>query len=701
MSDPRESPLRQLAERAGILNEYVDQTGRETRRTSDDTRRSLLSAMRFDVSSEGAIRDALAALDEEARAELIPPVDVVRRGDAASLRLARSLDECTRVEVHLEKGERRTIDFDGGTRTLDVGDLPLGYHRIVAVTTRGGREMRAEQLRVVVPERCVTPGELLDGRKAFGITANLYTVRSGTNWGIGDFSDLASLARWGGAQGAQFVGVNPLHALLNRGTDVSPYSPVSRLFRNPIYIDPAQVPALASAGDVRSRLRSDVFGAELDALRETPAVRYEQVMAVKGIVLDALFRAFDAAEGSYQREFQDFVQRGGTALRRHATWMAIAERHGADWRAWPDALRQPDSPAVARYADEHASRVRYHSWLQYEADRQLGVAASAAATAGMRLGIYQDLAIGSSPAGSDTWAFPDLFARGVAVGAPPDPYSATGQNWGLPPIDPLRLRRSGYAYFIQLLRGAFRHAGALRMDHVLGLFRLFWIPDGAGGEDGAYVRYPCEDLFGILALESVRNNALVVGEDLGTVPPEVPPTLERWGVLSSKVMIFERGEHGSFKSPDSYPPLALATANTHDMAPLAGYWMGADIEIRTRVGLTKPEDVAGEEESREVDRQRLLERLAAEHLMGDGRGLDSAGLRGAVHAMLCRTPSELVGIALDDLAGETQPVNVPGVGPDRYPSWTRKMREPIETITASSDVLVALRCDGRRGVSNG
>jgi 4-alpha-glucanotransferase len=379
--------------------------------------------------------------------------------------------------------------------------------------------------------------------------------------------------------------------------------------------------------------------------------------------------------------------------------MALAEEHGADWSQWPSELRDATSSAVASAATRLATRVDYHRWLQFETDRQLGEACGAARDAGMRIGLYQDLAIGTAPSGADTWVFPELFVRRASIGAPPDPYSATGQQWGLPPLDPRVLRANGYRYFIDLIQSGFRHAGALRIDHAMGLFRLYWIPEGRSGVDGAYVRYPANDLLGIVALESVRNRGIVVGEDLGTVPPDVPPALAKWGVLSSKVLYFERGWHGSFNPASSYPKLSLATANTHDMASIAGFWQGRDIDVRRDVGLiTSEDDLQRARSDRETDRMQLLRRLADEQVLPESPvPPTSIELRAAVHGFLCRTPAQLVGLSLDDVAGETDPVNVPGVGPDKFPSWTRKMRDPLEVIMASEESTLALRCDGRHG----
>lgn len=698
--------LRELADRFGILDAYISQSG-ERRVTSDETRRALLTAAGFDVSSDDAIRASLDTLQREDDAAVLAPSRVAQMNDpslaCAPVRVPASHAHASwRLELRLETGERHVSEgrLHGDTH-LELPlppDLPLGYHTLSLALNDAGHERHDEQTLIIVPPKCVPPSDLIGDRLSFGLIANLYSVRSHTNWGVGDLTDLGALAEWTGKVGGDFVGVNPLHALLNRGDEVSPYSPISRLFRNPIYIDVTAVPELEHAGSVRARLASPEFNAELDALRDSPVVRYEQVMAVKGIALDALHRVFvERVRGSgdaRDRAYRAYVDAHEPALTRFATWMTIAEhQHSADWRTWPVELRHPESAGVARFAAVHAHRVDYHRWVQFEVDRQLREAANRARDAGLRIGLYQDLAIGSSPSGADTWAHAEQFVPGVSVGAPPDAYSAFGQNWGLPPLDPRVLRRSGYRYFRHLIQAGFRHAGALRVDHVMGLFRLFWIPEGMDGGSGAYVRYPADDLLGIVALESVRRRAIVVGEDLGTVPDEVPPKLAKWGVLSSRVLYFERDWHGDggFKPARAYPALSLATANTHDMPTLAGFWSERDITIRRQVGLIA--DDAEEARARaERDRERgaLVRLLDAEHLLPGGTVRSSAELRAAVHGFLWSTPAQLVGLALDDLAGEIDAVNVPGVGSDKYPCWTRKMRADLETITTSDEADVIL-----------
>jgi 4-alpha-glucanotransferase len=713
-ADDSPSSLHDLAAHVGIVPEYFDMQGR-IQRATDDAQRAVLSALGFDASSEATASDALDRLLREEREELLAPVRVVRRSSSTPTTLdvrvphAANAGGSWRLELAIEGGQRHVTE---GTFTEESAlalalpaVLPLGYHQARLTLSCDAGTWTNEQTLIVVPDRCYAPADILGESGAFGLIANLYTVRSDTNWGVGDLSDLARLAKWGGRMGADFVGVNPLHALLNRGIDVSPYSPVSRLFRNPIYIDVMRVPELRDAPDVADRLMSPEFATQLDALRETASVRYEQVMGIKGLALDALYRVFlSRVRGSgddRDHGYEAYVSANDPALTRFATWMAIAESpgRGYDWRTWPSELRHPTSAAVKQFAVDRADRVEFHRWVQFELDRQIGEAAADARAAGMRIGLYPDLAIGTSPAGADAWAFPDLFVRGVSVGAPPDPYAANGQNWGLPPINPRALRRDRYQYFVNLLRSGFRHAGALRIDHVLGLFRLFWIPDGFSGAGGVYVKYPAEELLGIIALESVRHRALVVGEDLGTVPGEVPSALAGWGVLSSKVLYFERDDRGDFKPANTYPALALATANTHDMPAISGFWLGRDIDVRRQVGLIASDDEAGRAHAdRDREREALLRRLADDHVLPESRAPKSlAELRGAVHAFLCRTPARLVGISLDDLTGEIEPVNVPGVGPDRYSSWTRKMRDTLETFTVSDDAHTALRCDGRAG----
>ena len=710
----RASALRQLADGVGIIPEYVDQTGTETRQTTDGTRVALLAAMGIDASTDERARRALDEMDETERSQLLAPVRVVPRADErASIEISigaggASTPMAWSAELREENGtvhraNGSAVAGDDGRLHVELPGRPgLGYHTLTVTVDGGNGERSADQLLIVVPPACLTPAEVLKGRRAFGITANLYTVRSDRNWGVGDFTDLAELLRWTASIGGEFVGVNPLHALRNAGGDVSPYSPVSRLFRNPLYIDVEAVPGFAQSRAVEEIIGNAQVRDELAQTRASDRVEYEQVMRLKRSVLRELHSARLRGPRDRNPAWTAWLEEQGETLQSFATFRALSEHLGHDgdssgnWHDWPEEYRDPRSPAVLRFREEHREEVDFQCWLQWIIDQQIESAAATAKQGGMTIGLYQDLAIGTSPNGSDSWAYPGLFVQGVGIGAPPDPYSASGQDWGLPPIDPRALRERRYDYWIKLVRASLRHSGALRMDHVMGLFRQFWIPAGKTGKEGAYVRFPSEDLLGILALESTRAGALGVGEDLGTVPEDVPPAMRRWHVLSSKVLYFERDDATGFKPASSYAEEALATANTHDMPTLAGFWRTHDVEVRREVGLIESDDEERKARAtRDTEKRQLVERLVAEGVLPAGKEPGGAALRGAVHAFLCRTPAALVGFSLDDVVGEEEPVNVPGVGSDKFPSWTRRLKFRLEDLRTDPDVATTLRCEGR------
>jgi 4-alpha-glucanotransferase len=706
------SPLERLASVVGILPQYIDQTGTETRFTSDRTRVAILRAMGIEAESAEQAHEELEKLENREWQQVLAPVRVVRIDaddvDLLTFRVKEGSGGPAEwwVEVIPESGEpihRGGVaqpEWDGSFAIRLGAGIAEGYHTVRVTSRRDGEERSGEQSLIVVPARCPSVQEVTGRDRVFGLTANLYTVRSETNWGVGEITDLARLLRWTANAGGSFVGVNPLHALRNQGMDVSPYSPVSRIYRNPIYLDIAAVPELRHAPEARDMVASPPFREEIGSLRASGRVEYERISRLKRQVLEVLHRQFrstsERAGGGRGADYREFLEREGEPLELFATFEALVDQHGAgDWRQWPEEFRDPRGDAVARFQLENEEAIGFHTWIQFELDRQLAEAARAAADAGMSIGLYQDLAIGASPSGADVWANPGLFLTGIDIGAPPDDYSATGQNWGLPPLDPHRLREDRYRYWIQLVRASFRNGGALRIDHVLGLFRQFWIPHGLEGADGAYVRFPADDLLGILALEARRHGAVVVGEDLGTVPPEVPPTLHQRGILSSRVFYFER-QGDSFRPASEYEPRSLATANTHDMPTLAGFWNGRDIEVKREVGMIdSDEETADQLRSREGERQAVLRRLAEDGVLEGSAEADGAQLRGAIHGFLCRSPAEMVGLNLDDLVGEVEPVNLPGVSPERFSAWTRKLSLSLEELELDPDVRIALRCDGR------
>jgi len=699
-----------LAARLGVLPSYWDIRG-TLHRTRPETAVALLAAMGVDASDEAAAARSHQALERDEAARRIEPVLVWRQWRGADPFVparAGAAPADYALALRSEEGREAVVEGRLEGRPGEPVRLALpfrpdpGYHRVRLALSAGGGEETAEQRLIVAPRRCLGVREALGDAPRFGLWTNLYTLRSARNHGIGDLGDLATLARFTAACGGEFLGINPLHALRNRGSGISPYSPVSRLFRSPLYVALDAVPEWEEAPALRARLSG--VGGDADPvrpLREADRVDYDAVLRLKREALEelhAIFRARHAGRDTERgRAHAAWLRRGGEALTGFATFCALEEHLSAGRRwhlpftEWPEGLRDPHGPEVARFRSEHAALVDFHAWVQFELDRQLAAAAQAGRDAGLGLGIYQDLAIGLASDAADIWAWPGLFAHGASVGAPPDDYAPQGQDWGLPPLDPHRLRADGYDYFVRLLRAAFAHAGALRIDHVMGLFRLYWIPAGRSGAEGAYVRYPAEDLLGILALESRRHGAVVVGEDLGTVPDEVPPMLEDWAVLSSKVLLFERDRSGAFLPPARYAPRAMVTANTHDLPTLAAFAAGSDIDLRHGLdpGATA-EDLGRARAGRRDELERLLQRLRSEGLLPDGRSPDYPALRDAVHAFLCRTPCALAGLSLDDLEGEREPVNLPGFALDRFPSWSRRMRRELETLVVDPALRRAL-----------
>ena len=580
---------------------------------------------------------------------------------------------------------------------------PTGYHVVDITVDAAGRVRQDQQTLIVSPGRCTALTDRIDGTRAHGIWSNLYSIRSDRNWGVGDLTDLRMLCEATAVHGVAFVGINPLHAIRNRSIWIGPYCPVSRLYRNLLYIDVEAVPEFGQADSVRQDCAAGNLKEQLVAVRSADWIAYDRVAKLKLKALRRCHGTFLSHHGHGEtdrgRSYREYVQEQGDTLIDYATFMALEAWStdegggGPDWSEWPAEYRQHDSQEVRAFRESHRDAVDLHCYIQFELDRQLGEACRRAHDAGMPLGVYQDLAIGSAANGSDAWAFPGLLLKGVKVGAPPDPYAWEGQTWGFPPVDPRRLRDDRYDYWIRLLRSAMRHTGMLRIDHVMGLFRQYWVPDGQSATQGAYVRFPHDDLLGILALESHRQGTVVVGEDLGTVPREIPSILARWGILSSRVMYFERTKRGGFRPARSYSKRALTTVTTHDHTPLAGYWEGRDIALRETLGVyDAPGKLSKARAEREIDREALVRRLVAAGLLAqdDPEGITPETLCRAVHLFLAQTPSPLIGISLDDLAGETEPVNLPGVTIDRYRSWSRRMRRTLDEIASDPRVLTLL-----------
>jgi 4-alpha-glucanotransferase len=574
---------------------------------------------------------ASLALVKESMTGRAPPVGPTYR-DVWVLDEGETRAIAERADLHLEDG---TVEPAGSYLRRD---LPLGYHELENVET-------GERTRIIVtPGRCWLPDDL----SSWGWAVQLYALRSKKSWGMGDLGDLRALARWSKARlSAGMLLVNPLHAPLpTLPQQPSPYYPSSRLYRNPLYLRIEEVPGARALGDELAKL-----AAAGKALIGTARIDRDAVFALKMSALERLFRAFRGSPS-----FDAFAAREAPLLDTYATFSVLAEVYGNDRRSWPRAYASPNGRAVRTFKRKHARRVRFHAWLQWLMDEQLR-------RAGREIALVGDLAVGADPGGADAWIWQDLFAPAMDVGAPPDEFNTRGQNWGLKPFDPHRLRLVGYEPLVRIIRSAMRHMGGVRLDHVMGFFRLFWIPQGKSPKHGVYVRYPALDLLGIVALESVRARAIVVGEDLGTVEDEVRSELEFRKMLSYRVLWFES------KPPEAYPKQALAAVSTHDLPTIAGVWTGSDLQKQRDLRL------APNEKGTRAMRRSLAKMTGS----GERTPIDRVVLK--THEALARAPSVLLAPTLDDaLAVEDRP-NMPGTV-DEYPCWCLPLPRTLEQITA-------------------
>ena len=695
-----EPALARLARLCGIEPGYHDIWG-EWRATPEATQRLLLQAFGVDAHDEASAQAALDAHEGELWDRIVAPMSVVRRpalghglrlqlpdealGHALSWRLVEEGGE-TREERFDALSLERIEEFRRGGRNAAAFRLPLpadlaeGYHRIAILA--GGRTL-GEGFVAVAPERCYLPPAIADGARVWGTAVQLYGLRSSRNAGIGDFTDLRHCAEVWGERGGAIVGTNPLHALSLRDPGhASPYSPSSRLFLNPIYLDVEAIDDFAeiAAADAGFTAR---WRAECEKLRACGHVDYAAVAHAKRASLETLYGHFARRHlepgTARARLFAQFRASRGQALRHHALHEALAEFHGTHWREWPDEHRDPDGEGVRRFGREHAQRVALHEYLQWQADLQLARAQEACRDLGMAVGLYADLAISIGPDGSEAWANQHLYALGAAVGAPPDAFAPRGQDWGLPPLDPWRLREAAYAPFIATLRANMLRAGALRIDHVMGLARLWWVPAGHEPGEGAYVRYPLEDLLGILALESHRGRCLVIGEDLGTVADDLRRALEANEVLSYRLVLFERNGE-DFKPPAEYPRRALVAWSTHDLPTFAGWWRAEDVATRAKLGMLDEGAAAKERDDRRRARGALIARLRHEGLAGEGANPDgplTGDIAVAVQALAARTPAAVMVVQMEDVLEIAEQANLPGTV-DQHPNWRRKLPLPIE-----------------------
>jgi len=620
--------------------------------------------------------------------------------DLVALAHARGLGEC-----YLDfRGEPREVSLRTRAAILSAMGIDVEDDGAVAAALLASPGTPAGD--VPAWSRCHEPAFLAAGARPWGLCIQLYTLRSPSNWGIGDFGDLARLARAAAAQGADFLGLNPLHALFAADPgQCSPYSPSTRHCLNVLYIAIDAVPDLAECPEAQALIAAPAFQQELARLRSLDLVDYPGVARCKLPILRRLhqrFRVDEAATGTARaRAFREFLAERAATVGRHALFEALdAEMraaHGAlgGWPSWPERYQDPDSAAVAEFERDAAEDVEFHAWLQWIAESQLAGAQRVAREAGMRIGLYGDYAVGSNPGGSETWSNRAAYCEGASIGAPPDALALKGQDWGLAPPDPWVMSRDGCRGFARMMQDNMGHFGALRLDHVMSLYRLWWVPRGLPASEGGYVHYPVRQMFAALAAESRRSGCLVIGEDLGTVPAEVGEAMAGSGVYGYTVLYFERDAGDGFRAPAEWRIDALASITTHDLPSLRAWWEGSDIELRAQLGMY-PEgmDLGTLLAARETDRRRLVDAMAAAGVRPpwpvDRFEPDFAA---AVHAFLASTASALVAVQAEDLLGMTDPVNVPGTSGE-YANWQRKLSAEVGALLeapSARPVLEALR----------
>jgi len=722
--------VHELARLYGVADAYVDYRA-QPREVSLQSQAAILAAIGVDAADEQAAAAAIHQHETVRWTRLLPPVVVVEIGQPLVVPVSVPLDlDATWVEwrIRCEDGTRRrgvarldkvkvleegsAEDRSYRRHSLTLPALPLGYHTAsIALDTGLIGELRL----IVAPGQCYEPPPITAGMRAWGIAAQLYALRSPRNWGMGDFRDLRELVRHAAPLGCGIVGLNPLHALMPANpAHISPYSPSNRQFLNVLYISAEDVPDFAECDQARERVAAEDFQAELRRLRATPNVDYVGVAAAKFEILKLLYASFrrnHLERGSERAQaFRTFIEMQGEPLRLHAIYDALdghLRLQGPQywgWPSWPEDYRDPASLIVNRFARERVQDVEYFLYLQWLAAEQLHDAQTNARELGMSIGLYGDVAVGANSAGSETWSNRHLYRQGASVGAPPDALALKGQDWGIPPQDPNELRAQQYQPFIGLIRNNMRYFAALRLDHVMSLYRLWWVPRGLLSKDGTYVHYPLEDLIAIMALESERDECLVIGEDLGTVPEAMTVAMEHYRAYHYKVLLFEQDESGRFKPPDAYVPSALAVVTTHDLPTLRGWWEEGDLALRDRLDLyPSAEFKAQAHATRAAARRELMLALVAENLWrwSPDQPLPaySSALSRAVHAYLALSRANIAMIQVEDLIGMGDPVNVPGTDTE-YSNWQRKVTQDTADIFARTDVqdILAAVNSARRGV---
>lgn len=708
----------QLSQARGIESEYTDMWGNKAV-INQELKQQVLAAMGYPMEDEAALIDVLNTEAETNWLTFVEPVTISKVDEPTYFSFKIPIDYANdELNVVVKQNGKTVTSFSFvpvdsellaavEIREVEIHqymavhqfDLSLGYYE-VELMEDGVEEPLGTGRLIVAPNSCYKQPALLEGKKLWGPSIQLYSVKTKRSWGIGDFTDLNYLVEKMADNGADFIGLNPIHALYPNNPDMcSPYSPSSRRWLNVIYIDVESVDGFKSNTEVQTIVNSSEFNAQLIELRNTSHVNYHEVMALKLKVLKPLYQGFvnnhiDKAS-SLAEQFSAFKALGGDSLKQLATYDAIQDirnqnKEGIDnnwgWPVWPKELQDYDAEMVQAFVNENAALVDFYAFLQFIANIQLEGVANTSKEKGMTIGTYRDLAVGVSEGSTEIWGNQDLYRTQASVGAPPDVLGPLGQNWGLPPMDPIKLYEQAYQPIIDLFRSNMQACGALRIDHVMALVRLWWVPKGNEATQGAYVQYPVDDLLAILALESHLNQCSVIGEDLGTVPEGISEKLTEYGVHSYKVFFFERAEDGGFFSPSHYVEQAMATLTTHDMPTLIGYWHCKDIELGQELGLYTDASVIEDlYNSRAHDKQQILNSLHGHNAITESIGQDAMqvgmtqSLNYSLQLHMAKGNSALLSLQLEDWLQMDLPVNVPGTS-NEYPNWRRKLSTDLEDM---------------------
>ena len=662
---------------AGISPNYINAHGKP-QSIGADTKRRLLDAMHRDAKTV---------------ATPVPNVMVWTYGKKMALPV-EGKGEFSWI-LTTEEGKQYQGQVAGGKNLSLPTRLPEGYHSLTLTQSDERWHCRV----IVAPERCYEPKPLKEAKKLWGACVQLYTLRSEKNWGIGDFGDLKAMLPEVAKRGGAFIGLNPIHALYPANPEsASPYSPSSRRWMNVIYIDVNAVEDFAKSEEAQAWWKLPATQKKLKAARDVVQVDYTAVTELKMTALRMVWKRFAKRNDEQMTAFRYFVDKEGESLYWQAAFDALHAYQVKEdpmrwgWPVWPEAYRTTESPEVHAFCKKHADEVDFYLWLQWLAYTQFADCWQTSQRDEMPIGLYRDLAVGVAEGGAETWCDRELYCLKASVGAPPDILGPLGQNWGLPPMDPHIIAARAYEPFIELLRANMKNCGALRIDHVMSVLRLWWIPYGETADHGAYVQYPVDALLSILALESKRHNCMVIGEDLGTVPVEIVSKLRKSGVYSYKVLYFENDHEKTFRSPKAYPEQSMAVATTHDLPTLRGYWESGDLTLGNELGLYPDADVLrGLYQDRELAKQGLLDALHKYGTLPQRAGHKAslmsmtATLSRGMQRYIADSNSALLGLQPEDWLQMSSPVNIPGTSTE-YPNWRRKLSTSLEAMFADDDV---------------